>query len=46
MILKPQDVLVLLKWGSIYPHEWVYITLAVDVGMRPFGCKKALRVKP
>jgi hypothetical protein len=35
MILKPQDVLVLLKLVSIYPHEWAYNTLAVDLGMSP-----------
>ena len=35
MILKPQDVLVLLKLVSIYPHEWAYNTLAVELGMSP-----------
>jgi len=35
MILKPQDVLVLLKLVPIYPHEWAYNTLAVDLGMSP-----------
>jgi len=35
MILKPQDVLVLLKLVSIYPHEWAYNTLAVELSMSP-----------
>jgi hypothetical protein len=33
MILKPQDVLVVLKLVSIYPHEWAYNTLAVELSM-------------
>jgi hypothetical protein len=33
MLLKPQDALVLLKLVAIYPHEWAYNTLAVDLSM-------------
>jgi predicted transcriptional regulator len=43
MILKPQDVLVLLKLVSIYPHEWAYNTLAVDLGMSPSEVHAAVK---
>lgn len=43
MILKPQDVLVLLKLISIYPHEWAYHSLAVDLGMSPSEVHAAVK---
>ena len=43
MILKPQDVLVLLKLVSIYPHEWAYNTLAVELGMSPSEVHAAVK---
>jgi hypothetical protein len=43
MILKPQDVLVLLKLVKIYPHEWAYNTLAVDLGMSPSEVHAAVK---
>jgi DNA-binding Lrp family transcriptional regulator len=43
MILKPQDVLVLLKLVSIYPQEWAYNTLAVDLAMSPSEVHAAVK---
>ena len=43
MILKPQDVFVLLKLVSIYSHEWAYNTLAVDLGMSPSEVHAAVK---
>lgn len=43
MILKPRDILVLLKLISIYPHEWAYNTLAVDLGMSPSEVHAAVK---
>ena len=43
MILKPQDVFVLIKLISIYPHEWAYNTLAVDLGMSPSEVHAAVK---
>jgi hypothetical protein len=35
MILKPQDVLFLLKLVSLSGNAWTYNKLAVDLGMSP-----------
>lgn len=35
MILKPQDILVLLKLLAIDNNDWSYNSLAVDLGMSP-----------
>jgi hypothetical protein len=43
MVLKPQDVLVLLKLVSIYPHEWAYNTLAVELSMSPSEVHAAVK---
>ena len=43
MILKPQDVFVLLKLVSIYPREWAYNTLAVELGMSPSEVHAAVK---
>jgi hypothetical protein len=43
MVLKPQDVFVLLKLVSIYPHEWAYNTLAVELSMSPSEVHAAVK---
>lgn len=35
MILKPQDILVLLKWVARGSRPWAYAELAVSLGMSP-----------
>ncbi len=43
MVLKPQDVLVLLKLVSLGRERWSYNTLAVDLGMSPSEVHAAVR---
>ncbi|MBO6506822.1 MAG: hypothetical protein JJ977_18640, partial [Kordiimonadaceae bacterium] len=35
MVLKPQDILVLLKLVAIGQRDWSYAKLAVELGMSP-----------
>jgi hypothetical protein len=43
MILKPQDVLVLLKLVAIEKKHWSFNTLAVELGMSPSEVHAAVR---
>ena len=43
MVLKPQDVLVLLKLVSIYPNKWAYNSLAVELSMSPSEVHAAIK---
>jgi len=43
MVLKPQDVLVLLKLVSIGPKPWSYAWLAVQLEMSPSQLHSAVR---
>ena len=35
MVLKPQDILILLKFVTLGKQDWSYHTLAVELGMSP-----------
>ena len=35
MVLKPQDVLVLLKLVALQEKDWSYNRLAIELGMSP-----------
>lgn len=43
MVLKPQDILVLLKLIAINRREWAYGQLATDLGMSPSEVHAALK---
>lgn len=43
MILKPQDILVLLKLVAIGRNDWSYNRLAVELGMSPSEVHSALK---
>jgi hypothetical protein len=43
MVLKPQDVLVVLKLVALGREQWSYNTLAVDLGMSPSEVHAAVR---
>jgi hypothetical protein len=43
MILKPQDILVLLKLVAIGRQEWAYNRLAVELGMSPSEVHSAVK---
>lgn len=43
MILKPQDILVLLKLVAIGQNDWSYNRLAVDLGMSPSEVHAAIK---
>ena len=43
MILKPQDILVLLKLVSINNSDWSYNSLAAELGMSPSEVHSAIR---
>ena len=43
MILKPQDILVLLKLVAIGSNDWSYNRLAVELGMSPSEVHSALK---
>lgn len=48
-MLKPQDVLVMLKLFAIGDREWSYNTLALELGMSPsqvlYACQRAVVAK-
>lgn len=43
MILKPQDVLVLLKLVALGDQEWTYNRLAIELGMSPSEVHSAVK---
>jgi hypothetical protein len=43
VILKPQDVFVLLKLVSIFPQKWAYNNLAVELSMSPSEVHAAVK---
>jgi hypothetical protein len=43
MILKPQDILVLLKLVALGHNDWSYNRLAVDLGMSPSEVHSAIK---
>jgi hypothetical protein len=43
MILKPQDVLVLLKLVALGGHQWTYNRLALELGMSPSEVHSAIK---
>ena len=43
MILRPQDILVLLKLVAIGCNDWSYNRLAVELGMSPSEVHSALK---
>ena len=44
MVLKPQDVLVLLKLVALGPERWTFNVLANDLGMSPSEIHAAVRL--
>ena len=43
MVLKPQDILVLLKLVALGQRDWSYNTLAVELGMSPSEVHAAVK---
>lgn len=43
MILKPQDILVLLKLIAIHSKDWTYNSLAIELGMSPSEVHSAIK---
>jgi len=43
MILKPQDILVLLKLVAIRDNDWAYNSLALELGMSPSEVHSAIK---
>ena len=43
MILKPQDIFVMIKLVALGPQKWTYNTLAVDLEMSPSEVHAAVK---